>query len=230
MTGLTTNSGALALFKFKAFSLSLSLLVAFFLSFFLIGCGGGGSSSGDGDDTGGSDTNLSLALIESSFPAFNDSEYSLSCVESNKEYEVQAAQIADFNSSVLQSQSYTQYGNGHYEKTGVLPNINASVHLDESIDLYLYGSDFAKLTKDETFNTVFGEIDGDVSYVFIYKEYSSDISSKFDAYAASALSPLGFNCSKPAGADWTCVKEDNGITYQWLVGDNYSYYYDIYFE
>jgi hypothetical protein len=44
----STKSGALALFNFKAFS--LSLLLSFFLSFSLIGCsgdGGGGSSGGD---------------------------------------------------------------------------------------------------------------------------------------------------------------------------------------
>jgi hypothetical protein len=51
----TTKFNASNLFKFKAFSLSFFLL-AFFLSFSLIGCGGGGGSSGNsggGDDTGG---------------------------------------------------------------------------------------------------------------------------------------------------------------------------------
>ncbi|MDR0407664.1 MAG: hypothetical protein LBH45_01925 [Campylobacteraceae bacterium] len=56
MAGLTTKTGTLYLFKFKAFYLS----TAFFLIFFLIGCGGGGG--GSSDNSGGPGGGGSSAL------------------------------------------------------------------------------------------------------------------------------------------------------------------------
>jgi hypothetical protein len=196
---------------------------------FLVGCGSGGGDSSNDD---GQRVQLSLALIESSFPAFDDSGYTLSYFESNKEYEVQATQIAAFNTSVIQAQSYIPDGYTGYEKADVLPNISAYVSLEDSIDLYLGGTDFVNLAKDETFDSVFGDIDGDVIWVFTFKRYSDDIlQSKFNTYALSILSPLGFGCQKLTGGNWSCRKKDvdNGITYQWRIGDdNKSYFYDIY--
>ncbi|MDR1460533.1 MAG: hypothetical protein LBI78_02685 [Campylobacteraceae bacterium] len=43
----------------------------------------------------------------------------------------------------------------------------------------------------------------------------SDVTSKFDTYAVSYLSPQGFNCSKgvSTGGEWYCDKTIDGITY-----------------
>ncbi|MDR1614634.1 MAG: hypothetical protein LBS26_03590 [Campylobacteraceae bacterium] len=59
----TIKSGALALFKFKAFS--LSLLLSFFLSFSLIGCGGDGGGGSSGGDDG-----IDMAIIAGYYHSF----------------------------------------------------------------------------------------------------------------------------------------------------------------
>ncbi|MDR2789512.1 MAG: hypothetical protein LBB59_00815 [Campylobacteraceae bacterium] len=182
-------------------------------------------AGGGGDNT----PSLSLADINSTFPAF---EYGYTLIEmgSSKEYEVSADKIADFNASVIQGQGYIYDSvNDRYVKPNVLPDIYAAVILDGTIDLYFTSSNnFAEIAKDESFESVFGSIDGDVVYVYIYKKYAEDISSRFDDYAALILAPAGFNCSSAGG--WECdkVDPDTGLRYLWLTNDNYSYAYHIY--
>jgi hypothetical protein len=191
----------------------------------LTGCGGGGGSDGGG---GNNAPLLSLAKISSAFPDFNYG-YTLNYITSNKEYNASAAKIADFNTSVIQTQGY-DYASGVYKLSNVLPNISAAVILNSSIDLYLVGTDnFDEVLKDENFESVFGNIDGDIAYVYVHKEYLEDISSKFDDYAASVLSPSGFNCTF-SNSVWQCYKNDPdaGIRYTWFTVDDYSYGYHIY--
>jgi hypothetical protein len=196
---------------------------------FLVGCGSGGGSS-DSEDDGDDKDGISLSLVKSYFPAFPDSTYTLRSVETNKEYVVSSAQVDSFNASVIQAQSYVDEYDNKYSKNGVLPNINAYVFLDSGdIDLYLDTYlEFDKVMEDDTYKDAFGDIDGDVVYAYIYKDYNEDISSKYAAYALTLGNTTNkFNCSKLSGGNWQCNKKVGNLRYVWEVEDNYSFFYDI---
>jgi hypothetical protein len=216
----------------------VKLLTAVLVFGFLVGCGGGGggsSSNSDntpkGDDPttpGGGDTSISLALIGSYFPAFPDSTYTLHYVDAYKWYSPSAAQISNFNTTILQAQSYSDSGSGLYHKSNVLTDIDAYVIFDDDgVGLNL--DSYAVTPNDANFKTVFGSLSWNIIGVLIEKEYDEDISSKYAAYAASTLAPKGFNCHSSSG-DWECEKTVDGITYGWYTINNYGYEYDIFTE
>jgi hypothetical protein len=208
----------------------VKLLTAVLVFGFLVGCGGGGggsSSSSDntskGDDPttpSGDNTGISLALIKSYFPAFNDSGYDLRDYDTGKFYNATAAQIANFNTTVVQAQSYDDFLEGMYYKDDVKPYIDATVSFSEANKIGVYLSTYSSTTTidDSTYNSVFGSsIGGNVVAAWVWKLYTNDgITSKFDTYALS-LTSQGFNCSKgvSTGGEWICSKTVGNLVYGW---------------
>jgi hypothetical protein len=216
----TAKFNASDLFKFKA----SSLLLAFFLSFSLIGCGGGGGGSSDGGSK-----KISLSLIDS-FPDFDDSGLSVAFIDSNKEYSVSSSEVNRFKAAIAAAPYYFDYDPAYdvYYKM-----INAALYAeaeayDNTIDLYI-DNDGTSDIDDSTFENTFGPINGKVVYVYVITTYSTSPANKIATYY-NTLNQLntGFECwvEDPSGA-YVCGKLEDGLLYYWLGKpfDNTSAFY-----
>jgi hypothetical protein len=201
------------------------------VSAFLVGCGssGGGSSS---DDKG---TTLSFSKLEAVFDSapFPTSGLTANIVsiEKDKVYNATQAEFDEFYASVLVPGEYV-LDSGWYGRFDIASNIAyfaKSNSTASTLQVAIYSnSNFAGLT-DSVFDDEFDTIDGTLTEIFIQKVYDADISSKYDTYALSTLSPSGFKCTNGASTDykWRCSNDkiDDKFTYWWAEVDNYKHRY-----
>ncbi|MDR1008106.1 MAG: hypothetical protein LBL65_06040 [Campylobacteraceae bacterium] len=192
------------------------LLITGLLLGFIFGCSGGDDDSASPD--------INFALLWNSFPATTNGLLKKMTV--NKEYAVSSKEIEDFNATILDSYDYL--GNGVYEKTDVLPNVDASVTLDsDTIDLYLNGTANINLDSDETFNMVFGDINGRVIYIIAERVYS--VPQSFGPYSLKLRDrDYGFSCGTNNSGEMQCEKTANGLVYIWKVVNSVTEQFHIY--
>jgi hypothetical protein len=205
------------LFKFNV----LSFLLAFFLSFSLIGCGGGGGgSSGDSNGDGGATRTSTISFDEliakfSPFPSVDANVYTL---QKSKTYNVTQAVFDEFNASVLDPNYTLVTGSSDlYKRTDA--NIIYYAKFNNTIEtlqttIATYGPDFSVLT-DAVFDDEFGSIDGTLIQAFIYTEYDANISSNYAAYR-SYIGGFDF-CERGSLTNYkyVCQKSDDKFIYQW---------------
>jgi hypothetical protein len=203
---------------------------------FLVGCSGRGGSGGDnileGDDptTPSGGKGVHLTSIEGYFPDFPDNGHYIRGYRTIKAYSATVAQIANFNTTVVQAQSYEDLGYGEYYKYNAKPPyIDAYVgFFTNQIELQLESRSDAVTIDDSTYDSIFGSsIGGKLIGVVVQIGYTDDITSEeFDTYVAS-LTEDGFNCSKDieGSGEWDCSKKVDNLIYEWHNFSNgYSYF------
>jgi hypothetical protein len=203
---------------------------------FLVGCGGGGGGSSDNGGSPGSNIgDNSFALMKDAFSNFDDyiidDDIKVENVESYKIYKASMGQMMAFRSILMQRPGEYLIEDDVWLNDDT-PHIRAMAGFnfeENEIQLMLVGDSESaneKVIKDSTFNEIFGDVEGNVAYAEIKKEYDTVISDSFDDYAAS-LERLEFDCVKRPVLDWICTKESDDAVYLWEVQLNGVYIYSI---
>ncbi|MDR0407789.1 MAG: hypothetical protein LBH45_02555 [Campylobacteraceae bacterium] len=201
----------------------------------LVGCGGGGGGDNSGPGGDNNQNTLSLALVESSFLAFDYYTDNLGYVESYKIYEASPDEVADFKSLLLQ-QDYNQQEEDFLTNGDVGDNMGAEVaFMSDTILLMLLNNDafdepaMAKVVQDDIFNGVFDGIPGNVTRVEIIKFYDTQISDRFDEYTLQLSQSSGFNCNKGPSTDdkYVCTKDGGNMVYYWEELGDFVYAYGV---
>jgi hypothetical protein len=200
----------------------LSYLALVLTLAFLTICGGDGSSFDKGK--------ISLELIDFSFPAFNDVDFTVTSIKSNIEYFfVSEDEIRRFKDNILNKRFCYNDNARRYERSyvedGILVEAIAKIADDSDINLCITTS--GSITHNSAlYKSVFDFVDVDIAYIQIAKFYNESMTSMSNAYANS-LKSRGFKCSFVHNT-WECFKSSGKIIYLWMAYPDSSYEWRVY--